>query len=227
MIEISNVVLPSDEQWMAVIRAMRNPLNSWDKSDSFNCLKTSCDKCKYAFECDDDIYNKETSIGENDLTLMKKLSSAGTDHSKYLRMIPVILDINCHHTWWAEFDTYKVGTVRNSCSKMHKIHVKEITIDDFSHEGIDEVGSYALDAFKKYIEVLEFLRCEFNRTQEKKFWRALIEMLPLGFNLKATVSLNYQVLKNIYHARKNHKLNEWKEFCKWIETLPYSEVITG
>jgi hypothetical protein len=135
-------------------------------------------------------------------------------------------DITCHHAWWAEFDTYKVGTVRNSCSKMHKIHAKEFVAEDFSTEGIEECGHLTEVVFSCVLNELERLRLLFNTSHDKKYWRAIVELLPMGYNIKATVQLNYQVLKNMYHARKNHKLDEWRDFCKWIEILPYSELIT-
>jgi hypothetical protein len=155
---------------------------------------------------------------------MKTLSKAGPDHGKFLRMINVTFDITSMQPWWAEFDTYKVGSVRNSCSKMHKIHVKPFELADFSHEGCLEVD-YAYDALLEVIEVCEKLRQDFNRTHEKKYWRALIELLPEGFNMRATVQLNYQVLKAMYNARKHHKLLEWHDFCAWCETLPYFKEI--
>ena len=214
MIKIENVVTPSPEQWEAIVRGTRNPMNSWDKSDSIHAF-------------DEGIMDEIFVIGDNDLDLMKRLAKAGTDHRKFMRMIVVYADITSNHIWWSEADTYKVGTVRNSCSKMHKIHVKEFCKDDFSHEGIDEVKGIAEDAFEYTLKSLEFLRLAYNETNEKKYWRALIELLPLGYNIKATLMLNYEVLANMYHSRKNHKLDEWREFCKWIETLPYSELITG
>ena len=142
-------------------------------------------------------------------------------------MMPVYVRITAGHTWWAEFDTYKIGTVRNSCSKMHKIHVKGFEADSFDHEGIDEVGGIATKTFENVRETLIWLAKMFNETKEKKYWRAIIEILPIGFHITANVELNYEVLANIYRQRKNHKLDEWREFCKWIETLPYSELITG
>lgn len=205
MIKLENVVTPSKEQWERIIMGMRNPKNSWNLSDTdFNKME----------------------LGEKDLDLMTKLSKAGKDHRKFMRMIPVYVDITANHIWWAEFDTYKVGTVRNSCSKMHKIHVKEFTKDDFSHEGIDEVGDFALDTFNDVLNTLEELRILFNETGEKKYWRAMLELLPMGFNLKATVFLNYEVLSNIYNSRYGHKMFEWHIVCDWIETLPYSFIIT-
>lgn len=215
MIKIENTEVVG---WDHAIRGMRNPMNSWDKSDT-TFLLILPGYSKYGVV--------EAKIGENDLTLMKKLSKSGPVHSKFMRMIEVYADVTCHHAWWAEFDTYKVGTVRNSCSKMHKIHVKEFVAEDFSHEGIDEVGGQTSDLFDSILEELERLRNLFNSTQEKKYWRSIIELLPMGYNIRATIMLDYEVLKNVYTWRKNHKLDEWREFCKWIESLPYSELITG
>lgn len=217
--------------WEAAIRGMRNPLNSWDKSDSFPAV--NCEKCGRieregmctakgrdctGFEC---FY-----VGNADLKLMQNLVKAGTDHRKFMRMIGISMDITSHQAWWAEFDTYKVATVRNSCSKMHTIHVKAFEPDDFSHEGIDEVGGTTKTQFMNTLAELEYLRQTFNRTQERKYWRALIELLPSGYNLRATVTMNYAVARNQYHARKAHKLSEWVDYCRTLETLPYAELIT-
>ena len=198
--------------WESAIRGMRNPLNSWKLSDSEFSIENSVS---------DGRFKQSVELGANDLRLMRCLAKGGDDHAKFLRMINVTVDITSHHAWWAEFDTYKVGTVRNSCSKMHKIHVKEFVVDDFSTEGIEECGGRTMEVFVGVINELEALRKLFNETHEKKYWRAIIELLPMGYNLKATVQLNYQVLKKMYFARKNHKLDEWREFCKWCETLPY------
>ena len=189
----------------AAIRGMRNPWNSWDKSDSV-ILPTE----------------NIIDVGKNDLDLMKRLVKAGTDHRKFMRMITVYVDVTAPLYWWAEYDTYKVGTVRNSCSKMHKIHIKPFVLDDFSHEGCDEI-TLAKDAMRYVIFVCEGLRELFNTTQEKKYWRAIIELLPESYNQKATLMLNYEVLANIYHSRKSHKLDCWRTFCEWIETLPYAK----
>lgn len=214
--------------WDAAIRGMRNPMNSWDKSDSYYC-EEDCphvmNDTEPARECDNGACG--FCIGINDHELMMKLAKAGSDHRKYMRMIIVSVDITTHHTWWAEFDTYKVGTVRNSCSKMHRIHIKEFSFNDFSTEGIKECGLITTEIFTSVINELERLRILFNKTNDKKYWRAIIELLPMGYNIKATVMLNYEVLRNMYHARKNHKLDEWHAFCDWIKTLPYSENITG
>ena len=207
----------------AAIRGMRNPMNSWDKSDTRYIPFSLCDEEK-DLELAELCGGIAPIIGKNDLELMKKLSKAGTDHAKFLRMINVTCDITAPMFWWFEFDTYKVGTVKNSCSKMHKIHIKPFLYDDFTHEGIDEVSTDYPELkriFRNYIETIEELRLLFNKTQEKKYWRALIEMLPDSYNMRATVFINYQVLKTMYHARKNHKLDEWHDFCRWCETLPY------
>lgn len=205
MLKIENVDIYG---WEAAIRGARNPMNSWNQSDTSYGTGEST-----------------VEIGPRDLKLLHSLATAGPDHGKFLRMITVSLDITAHQVWWAEFDTYKVGTVRNSCSKMHKIHVKPFTIDDFSHEGCDQIP-WAKVALERTIESCEALRVAFNETHGKHYWRALIELLPEGYNMRATVLLNYQVLKSMYHARKHHKLTEWRDFCSWIETLPHSELIT-
>ncbi len=210
-----------------IIQGMRNPMNSWDKKDSREgCEHGLCWKtCNFSPHwCGN---TPRYVLGENDLSLMQHLSNAGTEHRKYMRMMPVYVRITAGHTWWAEFDTYKIGTVRNSCSKMHKIHVMGFEADSFDHEGIDEVGEIAVETFDKVRETLTWLAKMFNETKEKKYWRAIIELLPLGFHLTANIMLNYEVLADIYRQRKNHKLDEWRAFCKWIKTLPYSELITG
>ena len=208
--------------WEAAIRGMRNPMNSWDKSDSHEV--TVADYMSSLTPWD---LKNSYVIGPNDHELMMKLSRAGTDHRKFMRMITVYADVTAMQPWWSEFDTYKVGSVRNSCSKMHKIHVKEFAEDDFEHKGIDECGDFTKNVFKVVVEQCEVLRQKFNVTQDKKYWRALIELLPEGYRMRATVMLNYEFLANIYKSRKNHKLDEWQDFCNWIESLPYSELITG
>lgn len=215
-IKLENVVLASPEQMEFIIEGMRNPMNSWTKSDS-SCGKPTRDT---NIKWSDDYF-----IGTNDANLMQRLSDAGTEHRKYLRMMPVYVRITAGHTWWSEFDTYKIGTVRNSCSKMHKIHVMGFDLDSFDHEGIDEVGERAVSTFDTLRATLLWLSNMFNETKEKKYWRAIIELLPLGFHLTANVELNYEVLASIYRQRRNHKLNEWVDFCEWIESLPYSELI--
>lgn len=229
MIKIENVEVVGLEH---AIRGMRNPKNSWDRSDSKFCGNiphNSCDGCAYDSECIGSARDLGSNyiLGPNDYDRAGKLAAGGPVHAKYRRMIVVYLDITSHHTWWSEFDTYKIGTVRNSCSKMHTIHIKEFVKDDFSHEGIDECGDKTIEVFEDVVNELERLRVLFNETKEKKYWRAIIEILPMGFNIKATIMLNYEVLTNIYTWRHNHKLDEWVEFCKWIEELPYSELITG
>lgn len=201
MIKIENVEIYG---WEAAIRGMRNPMNSWDRSDS-------------TFEGD-------LNIGENDLNLMKNLVRAGSDHSKFMRMIAVTLDITAPRYWWTEFDTYKVGTVRNSCSTMHKIHEKEFTSDDFSCEQL-LVGNNLI--FDRIIDFLNEERKIYLETGDKIHWWQIIQFLPQSYNQRATVQLNYAVLRNIYYSRKDHKLDEWRKFCKWIETLPYSDLITA
>ena len=216
--------------WEAAIRGMRNPMNSWEKSDSrFSLLEDcgDCTHCNLRFdECN------EQQIGPNDLDLMTRLRNAGTDHRKFMRMITVYLDITAPLYWWKEFDTYKVGTVANSCSTMHKIHAKEFTLDDFSHEHLfdeDSLGVhvYSFDVFRQIIESLNIAREAFLGTNDKRYWWQMIQLLPSSYNQRRTVMFNYEVLANIYKSRRNHKLDEWHTFCDWIESLPYSELITG
>lgn len=229
MIKIENVEVYG---WEAAIRGMRNPKNSWNKSDS-DCTTIIKDGGKYIADF----------IGENDLKLMKALAGAGTDHGKFLRMITVTLDITAPLYWWKEFDTYKVGTVADSCSTMHKIQEKEFTVYDFSHEHLfgvneepirlcfncknppDPFDSSSIGCMKITVSILNYYRQKFLKTQDKNDWWQMIQLLPSSYNQKRTVLLNYAVLKNMYHARKNHKLDEWVSFCKWVETLPYSELI--
>ena len=216
------------------IRGMRNPKNSWDKSDSCWCHDTDydCDECPTLDNCPIGTtpYSSGYVIGENDMKLMQTLIKAGSEHRKFMRQIFVSVDITAPLFWWKEFDTYKVGTVRNSCSTMHKIHVKEFVYDDFTHEGIDECN--LVTTFKNYLITLEYLRTKFNETKEKKYWRALIEMLPDGFNMKATITLDYENLLGMCskNQRRFHKLNEWSgidynvdNFISWARTLPYSQ----
>ena len=201
MLRIENVDIFGFE---SAIRGMRNPKNSWDKSDSH--LWESSNR----FE-----------VGKNDLKLMRTLAHAGSDHGKFLRMINVTLDITAPLYWWKEFDTYKVGTVANSCSTMHKIAAKEFTLEDFSHEHLDVVSRSCLE---DVIHILNLNRDSFNKNaydDPKIPWWQMIQLLPSSYNQKRTVQLNYEVLRNMYHARKNHKLDEWHVLCEWIETLPY------
>ena len=220
MIKLEHVVLASSEQMSFIIEGMRNPMNSWEKSDSYENYSVSYDE-----ETGAEVHHPYYRVGATDISLMQRLSNAGTEHRKYMRMMPVYVRITAGHAWWAEFDTYKIGTVRNSCSKMHKIHIMGFEVDSFDHEGIDAVGGIAVETFDNVRETLTWLAKMFNETKEKKYWRAIIELLPLGFHLTANVILNYEVLANIYRQRKTHKLDEWREFCKWIETLPYAELI--
>ena len=224
MIDISKVEVVG---WESAIRGLRNPLNSWGKSDSALC-KRNIDDCSVAtpYYCpkagdfDEDFY----CIGENDFDLMKRLANAGTDHAKYRRMITVYADILAPLYWWKEYDTYKVGTVANSCSTMHKIQSKEFTINDFSHDQMCHNGKCML---KDIINVLNKNRELFIYSNNKQNWWNMIQLLPSSYNQKRTVMLNYEVLANMYHSRRSHKLDEWREFCKWVESLPYSELITG
>ena len=201
--------------WEHAIRGMRNPMNSWEKSDS-----------QFHLMIDDD--SAEDFVGKNDLDLMKRLRNAGTDHRKFMRMITVYVDITAPLYWWKEFDTYKVGTVANSCSTMHKISAKEFMMEDFSTEHL-----FHTRPLEYIIEVLNTQRTLYNNTPtteeklRKAFWWQMIQLLPSSYNQKRTVMLNYEVLANIYKSRKNHKLDEWRNLCKWIEELPYSEIITG
>lgn len=227
MIKIENVVTPSERQWKVIIRGMRNPMNSWDKSDSHGCF-TACDG-GYCPDPDCELY-VSYCVRPNDLDLMTRLRNAGTDHRKFMRMITVYVDITAPLYWWKEFDTYKVGTVANSCSTMHKIHAKEFTLEDFSCEHIGDVSNcdpmyYA--ALEGIIMALNEARHCFLDTKDKKYWWQMIQLLPSSYNQRRTVMLNYEVLTNMYKSRRNHKLDEWVEFCGWIKTLPYSELITG
>ena len=226
--------------WEHAIRGMRNPMNSWEKSDS---------GWEPQFDTAQGPVAGEFVIGPNDYALMKSLRNAGTDHRKFMRMITVYLDITAPFYWWKEFDTYKVGTVANSCSTMHKIHAKEFDVNDFSHEHIEELDSdeynMSYDWLLRTVDILNYYRKKYNAAseklkrditdaerkhvlaQQKLFWWQMIQLLPTSYNQKRTVMLNYEVLANIYKSRCNHKLDEWHTFCDWIEELPYSELITG
>ena len=233
--------------WEAAIRGMRNPMNSWAKSDSTYCQvlddltkenqKWRCAGCKNEFVGRPNCY----IIGENDYDLMVRLRNAGIDHRKFMRMIVVYVDITAPLYWWKEFDTYKVGTVANSCSTMHKIAEKEFELSDFSYEHLNDdclacnvvSGDHSdyltsLDILKYTIESLNYWRRRYLSTKDKDDWWQMIQLLPSSYNQKRTVMLNYEVLANIYKSRKNHKLDEWSvRFIQWIESLPYSEIITG
>lgn len=214
--------------WEAATRGMRNPMNSWKKSDSFFCGSPEC--CFTDDECNPGCagYGQGFNIGEADLDLMTRLRNAGTDHRKFMRMIAVYLDITAPLYWWKEFDTYKVGTVANSCSTMHKIAEKEFTLEDFSHEHLLPTAKKNLEST---IDILNGYRDQYsvdtNPELKKEYWWQMIQLLPSSYNQKRTVILNYEVLANIYKSRRNHKLDEWHTFCDWIEDLPYSELITG
>lgn len=215
MIKIENV---ESMGWEAAIRGMRNPMNSWDKSDS-----------GYS----DEFEFSSFKVGTDDLKLMLKLAKAGSVHAKYRRMIIVYCDILAPLYWWKEFDTYKVGTVANSCSTMHKIHEKKFELEDFSHDHLISntlkpgIHNYDYNAcLSIIIGALNAARLDFLQTNDKIYWWQMIQLLPTSYNQRRTVQLNYEVLSNIYIHRKDHKLDEWREFCKWIENLPYSEIIT-
>ena len=204
MIKLENTILASPEQMSFIIQGLRNPMNSWDKSDSkYNDLD-------------------EYKIGANDLDLMKRLAKAGTDHRKFMRMMPVYVRITAPFYWWKEFDTYKVGTVANSCSTMHKIAAKEFTVDDFSTEHLISDSNAMM---KTTCDILNQYREKYLKTKDKKYFWQMIQLLPSSYNQTRNVMLNYEVLANIYKSRKDHKLDEWRDFCKWIETIPYSELI--
>ena len=229
--------------WDAAIRGMWNPLNSWEKSDSqfvrdpdYGCFGVC--PCAELVDCDC------CHVGPNDLKLMNTLRNAGTDHRKFMRMITVYLDITAPLYWWKEFDTYKVGTVANSCSTMHKIADKEFTLEDFSHEHLlsmanNDAGDALFlndannirvdgdDLLGLIINVLNYYRGRYIKTKDKRYWWQLIQLLPSSYNQKRTVMLNYEVLANIYKSRRHHKLDEWHTLCDRIESLPYSKLITG
>ena len=216
--------------WEHAIRGMRNPKNSWEKSDSHSCGTCGdCDNCIDYEDCPYGYDYLKTIVGPNDHTLMMNLRNAGTDHRKFMRMITVYLDITAPLYWWKEFDTYKVGTVANSCSTMHKIHDKEFTMEDFSTEHLyPEVREAFENTIIKYLNEARKTYNFLSDTPSKKdAWWQMIQVLPSSYNQKRTVMLNYEVLANIYKSRRNHKLDEWHIFCDWIERLPYSELITG
>ena len=228
MLTIEKTVLPSPAQWEIIIEGMRNPMNSWDKSDSY---------ITYI----ENLETKETAdlvhvLGEKDLDLMRRLAAGGSVHAKYRRMIPVYVTINAPRYWWTEFSTYKIGTVENSCSTMHKIHAKPFALDDFSYDQLSS-GGYIIhgedcflcpkDMLKDTILSLNMFREKYLETKDKRWWWQMIQTLPQSYNQKRTVMLNYEVLVNIYRWRRDHKLDEWHTFCDWVEALPYSELITG
>lgn len=246
MIKIDNFEVMG---WDHVIRGMRNPMNSWDKSDSGICKSgedgIGCKNCAVEIPYTN-AYDHSWQLGKADHELMMKLAKAGSVHGKFRRMIAVYVDITAPLYWWKEFDTYKVGTVANSCSTMHKIHAKEFTLEDFSCEHLscwgaaprgntdgdlmdEKVSDFMYDymgALMATIVALNSAREQFLKRQDKRYWWQMIQLLPSSYNQKRTVMLNYEVLSGIYIYRKNHKLDEWREFCQWIEKLPYSEIIT-
>lgn len=240
MIKLENVVLASPEQMEFIIEGMRNPMNSWEKKDSREgCEQGLCWKtCNFSPHwCGS---TPRYVLGENDRSLMQRLSNAGTEHRKYMRMMPVYVRITAPLYWWKEFDTYKVGTVANSCSTMHKIAEKEFTMEDFSMEHI--CIRQSMDVLKNTIDALNVFRDVYLNggnlryengnikcfgKKDKEIWWQMIQLLPSSYNQTRNVMLNYEVLANIYRQRKKHKLDEWREVCKWIESLPYSELITG
>lgn len=256
MINLEHVVLASPDQMEFVIEGMRNPMNSWGKSDSSHGyyfrreIGEPCNRYKIDDPTEEDLKGERVEyvegyfeLGNDDHSLMQKLSDAGTEHRKYMRMIPVYVRITAPLYWWKEFDTYKVGTVANSCSTMHKIQEKEFTLEDFSYEhlgvtvpaekndGDECYQNLWLERMRGIVEALNIARGFYNRENDPKlkedYWWQMIQLLPSSYNQTRNVMLNYEVLANIYRQRKNHKLDEWREFCKWIESLPYSEFVTG
>jgi hypothetical protein len=235
MVKLEHVVLASPEQMKFIIEGMRNPMNSWWKSDSRTCRQDGA----FCMECE---HKNDYCLGEKDHSLMQRLSNAGTDHRKFMRMMPVYVRITAPLYWWKEFDTYKVGTVANSCSTMHKIQAKEFTMDDFStehlifddivyldnhiHKPSQEFSSNGNAMMKTMCDLLNQYREKYLNTKDKKYWWQMIQLLPSSYNQTRNVMMNYEVLANIYKSRRGHKLDEWRDFCKWIEELPYSELIT-
>ena len=222
MLTIEKTVLPTTEQWLIAIEGARNPMNSWDRIDSQECKHMGEAQCGYMSICEE--MDGCFWLGDNDRKLMMNLAKAGTEHSKYRRMIPVWVTINAPLYWWKEADTYTVGKVQNSCSTMHKIHSEEFTLDDFSIEHM--TPNILRNAFMYTLYALNDAREMFLETKDKKWWWQMIQLLPTSYNQKRTLFLNYEVLAKMYRERKNHKLDEWHTLCDWIKTLPYSELIT-
>ena len=232
MIKLEHVVLASPEQMEFIIEGMRNPMSSWNKSDSFNCEIGDCDTCDRFPEYGCPNLDPGYHLGENDHSLMQRLANAGTDHRKFMRMMPVYVRITAPLYWWKEFDTYKVGTVANSCSTMHKIMDKEFTLEDFSVERMSDYLLVGVEALVDTLNTLRDLYINYDKyddpeTPKQKIWDSVIQLLPSSYNQTRNVMMNYEVLANIYKSRKDHKLDEWREFCKWIEGLPLHELITG
>ena len=209
--------------FVPAIRGMRNPKNSWDKSDSIDCTKyINCQGCQLdGTDCHSQGW---FMLGENDRQLALILANAGTDHGKFLRMINVCIDITAPFYWWKEFDTYRMGVEKNSCSTMHKLASRDLTIDDFS---VDHLDGDEIIMFKNVIDILNYFRAAYKKTGEKSYWYKMIQLLPNSYNQKRTCVISYAALRNMYHARKNHKLDEWRAFCRWVEELPHSDLITG
>lgn len=242
MIKIENESIVGLEP---AIRGMRNPMNSWDKSDSCECNVSlngeDCpmvcgNDCKSPVLCNDGEFGY--CVGENDYDLMKRLAYSGSDHAKYRRMIVIYADVTAPLYWWKEYDTYKVGTVANSCSTMHKIHAKDFDLSDFSIEHLSKCSIGCMNLTISYLNYWRnlYVNGGIHYDEDKRYdfeprskycWWQMIELLPTAYNQRRTVMLNYEVLANMYHSRKNHKLDEWREFCEWIKSLPYSELITG
>ena len=232
MLKIEKFVTPSPEQWEIVMEGMRNPKNSWNRMDSYTTHIQDDETLETA--------KFEFFMGDNDYDLAKRLRNGGSVHAKYRRMLPVWVTLTAPLYWWKEFDTYKVGTVANSCSTMHKIAAKEFTMEDFSCEhlidgyGVCDICTYEYDGpnnpkdvLNLMVDMLNEARQLYLETKDKKYWWQMIQLLPSSYNQKRTVMLNYEVLANIYESRKDHKLDEWNAFCHWIDELPYSELITG
>ena len=225
MLKIEKFVLPSPEQWEIVMEGMHNPMNSWDRMDSYITNVEDYETLETG--------NSKFIMGDNDYDLAKRLRDGGSVHAKYRRMIPVFMTTTAPLYWWKEFDTYKVGTVVNSCSTMHKIHEKEFTLEDFSCEHLKDSFGESHDCFSPLdilydvIIMLNICREDYLKSKSKDDWDQMIQLLPSSYNQKRTVMLNYKVLANIYQSRKDHKLDEWHTFCHWIDELPYSELITG
>ena len=222
MIKLDHVVLESPEQMEFIIEGVRNPMNSWEKSDSY---------MYWSKAHDEKIETPGYEVGEADLNLMKRLAKAGTDHRKFMRMMPVYVRITAPLYWWKEFDTYKVGTVSNSCSTMHKIMDKEFTLEDFSVERMSDYLLVGVEALVDTLNTLRDLYINYDKyddpeTPKQKIWDSVIQLLPSSYNQTRNVMMNYEVLTNIYKSRKDHKLDEWREFCQWIESLPFHELIT-
>lgn len=236
MIKLEHVVLASPEQMEFIIEGMRNPMNSWEKSDSYENYEVEYDE-----ETEAEIHHPYYRVGAGDIALMKRLANAGTDHRKFMRMMPVYVRITAPLYWWKEFDTYKVGTVANSCSTMHKIQEKEFTLEDFSTDHLlggplrnleydIRVLNDCRDLYLEWDDLSDEERERINSKihDKKDLWWQMIQLLPSSYNQTRNVMMNYEVLANIYKSRKNHKLDEWRKFCKWIECcLPYSELICG